>query len=405
MNENTRLHAVSYNYPDFFFRPSTPLSGVQGAVNFVQKAMNHNLVGFLNVEDCVGGIASGKNLFPGEANQNFVNRDFDLSNSGKYLVLYKTYDLLGHSRSRVDCGLSKQEVLDNIANLKYKEGAACYPIEKLMSLDDVNREIAEHTSRPQIPFIGNEKRNSLDGFLAAFDFNYTIRENDSAYENNVRKNLIEDGLLDPADLNKPLLALDDLQTSELDDCRFPIDKNLAANIVARMDIYVQSVKDEFYDFVVDHDVDAEKLNFSTVVGIAKALGATPGDVSFPMAEVILHPETMQMPNFGPIKLEANLGISMEVTPEELNILKAGNEQSKSLLLDIIASDRCQIGGKTTFPRSQNSLDLVSDLNFTLSEHPLHEKAKPSLESMIGSAQVRSSFQNSFRDSPDKESER
>lgn len=87
---------------------------------------------------------------------------------------------------------------------------------------------------------------------------------------------------------------------------------------------------------------------------------------------------------GPIHLEARLGISLEVTKEELDKLKAGDLAAMELLVNLIHSGRCEMGGDTYFPEPWNQGILEEDLNFDLPNTPLipKERSKPSLDETI-----------------------
>lgn len=72
-----------------------------------------------------------------------------------------------------------------------------------------------------------------------------------------------------------------------------------------------------------------------------------------------------------IHLEARLGIGLQVTPEEFEILKHGDAEAHKLLAELVQSDRCIMGGDTYFPQPWNEQYLKDDLNFDLPSVSLH----------------------------------
>ncbi len=75
-----------------------------------------------------------------------------------------------------------------------------------------------------------------------------------------------------------------------------------------------------------------------------------------------------------INLWGRLGISLEVTPEEMTVL--GGEDMRAaqdLLVKLIQSDRCQIDGNTYFPYKMSGREdnPEEDLDFELDPTPLH----------------------------------
>lgn len=105
------------------------------------------------------------------------------------------------------------------------------------------------------------------------------------------------------------------------------------------------------------------------------------------AQDLVHPPVSKD---GPIRLDARLAISVEVTRAELEQLGKGDADAQKLLLSLIHSDRCTIGGDTYFPGPWNPDYLEDDLNFDLPYAPLHPvpEKKPSLDDQIKSSQAR-----------------
>lgn len=99
------------------------------------------------------------------------------------------------------------------------------------------------------------------------------------------------------------------------------------------------------------------------------------------------------PKTGLIHMEARLGISLEVSPEEFMKLHGYNSDARHLLVKLIQSDRCVMGGNTYFPQDWNEEILHEDLEFDLPEAPLSvPEKKPSLADQIQSSEARSASQ-------------
>lgn len=107
-----------------------------------------------------------------------------------------------------------------------------------------------------------------------------------------------------------------------------------------------------------------------------------------------------------IQLEARLGINFMVSPAELEILRGDDyEASQALLLQIIASDRCMLGGDTYLPGPWNEDYLDDDVNFELPERPLHSNPQMSLNDRIKDAESRALSQQPSQDHSMKSPER
>ena len=97
-----------------------------------------------------------------------------------------------------------------------------------------------------------------------------------------------------------------------------------------------------------------------------------------------------------IDIWGRLGISLTVTPDEMDVLKGENDKAKDLLINLVQSDRCTMYGDTYFPELIYNNYL--DLDFDLPETPLHKENQRehaaivennSIESRINKAKVRS----------------
>lgn len=142
-------------------------------------------------------------------------------------------------------------------------------------------------------------RTALSNFLEMFDFSYQIYLNNNPQERALRRRLIEDGELSENDWNKPLLGLVDNQGANLGDIeedRFFLNANLVSAIIERMDIYINdSVINEFEMALRERKVDPSKFNLQEMYLFCKGFGVEDGEVSYTMAELVLHPETIFVP--------------------------------------------------------------------------------------------------------------
>lgn len=141
---------------------------------------------------------------------------------------------------------------------------------------------------------------TLKDFLSSFDFDYEVYQNDNHAEDALRKRLMEEGELDASLLNEPLIGLTDLQGANLGNIegdRFPIDENLADRILSRMSIYVDEVVSEFVNAVENVGIDSSNLSLKSMYHICRGLGVE--EVSYPMAEAIMNPESIVIPELHP----------------------------------------------------------------------------------------------------------
>lgn len=79
---------------------------------------------------------------------------------------------------------------------------------------------------------------------------------------------------------------------------------------------------------------------------------------------------------GPITLSGRLGITLDVTPQELDILSSHDrKEAQTLLAQLILTDRCRMSGDTYFPYDWNEEiyeGYEDELSFDLPDGPLHE---------------------------------
>lgn len=93
---------------------------------------------------------------------------------------------------------------------------------------------------------------------------------------------------------------------------------------------------------------------------------------------------------GLIQLDARLGISLQVTPEELAVLKQEGNDAQDLLVRLVQSDRCVMCGDTYFPDPWNDGVLPGELNFDMPIAPLSPKVpeKKPLDQQIQESQIK-----------------
>ena len=108
----------------------------------------------------------------------------------------------------------------------------------------------------------------------------------------------------------------------------------------------------------------------------------------------LNAEAKANPETGFIHMEARLGISLEVTPEEFKALHGADRAAQELLVKLIQSDRCVMGGDTYFPEPWNEGIIDEDLNFDLPNIPFSVAAekKTSLDEKIQASEARAASQ-------------
>lgn len=78
-----------------------------------------------------------------------------------------------------------------------------------------------------------------------------------------------------------------------------------------------------------------------------------------------------------IEIWGRLGISLIVSPAELEILKGDRDKAQELLINLIQSDKCTMYGDTYFPELVYNNYL--DLEFDLPDTPLHKKIDKRIE--------------------------
>ena len=150
----------------------------------------------------------------------------------------------------------------------------------------------------------NEKKESikphmdLEEFLSYSDFSYDIVSGDSKFEQNLRKELIEDGKLDEKYLNEDLICFIDLQGAYLGDIdkeRYPIEQTSVPKIVERLNTYINDyVIDEFETALCERDIDTDSMTLEEMADKCRELGVGDGEVCYVLADVITHPDLITL---------------------------------------------------------------------------------------------------------------
>lgn len=129
---------------------------------------------------------------------------------------------------------------------------------------------------------------TLREFLNVFDFDYEITQADNDYERKVREQAGYD------DYDGSMIALVDQLGAYLGDIhleRYPLKQKAVPLIIERMDVYIcDYVIDEFYEALWVRNINTGCLDFGAAVNECKRLGIGDDEVSYVMADVILHPE-------------------------------------------------------------------------------------------------------------------
>lgn len=148
--------------------------------------------------------------------------------------------------------------------------------------------LPEHVKKPDGPHM------DLSEFLGYFDFDYELVWPDDKYEMITRQRLIENGDLLPEYKDSILLCLIDLQGAYLGNIgkeRYPLEADSVSKIIDRMDIYINdSVISEFVDALEDRGIDTSDMSLETMASKCKELDVGTGEVSYVLAEAVIHPE-------------------------------------------------------------------------------------------------------------------
>ena len=155
----------------------------------------------------------------------------------------------------------------------------------------------------------------LREFLGYFDFDYDFVSPGGEYETRIRQELVENGDLSPEDANKDLISLIDLQYAyfgDIDKERYPVASDSVKKIIDRMDAYINdSVIGEFVTALEDRDVDTSSLSLEDMITNCKELGVGDGEVSYVLAEAVVHPETVYIAELqAPVRSTAKEVVSL-----------------------------------------------------------------------------------------------
>ncbi len=199
------------------------------------------------------------------------------------------------------------------------------------------------------------------------------------------------------------------------------------NMVWQGTVSAENMEDVFSIFNFEHPADFTGHSLS-VSDIVQVLDAESHDNfyfcdSFGFKRIEFKPEksrqneTIKEEEGKTISLWARVGVSLEVTPEQLEILKGDDTKARTLLVDLIRSDKAIICGETYFPEPANEGYLTEDLNFyDIYDVPLQENMQEvpdnkfditlsTLDSIISSASSRAGEQAAKEQSPGKGQEK
>ncbi len=160
-------------------------------------------------------------------------------------------------------------------------------------------------------------------------------------------------------------------------------------------VNAQGLKDIWYIFNLEHPdyFKGRSLSISDVVEMRSEADTKSVFYfcdSFGFKEVAFDPEKTKSLQHSSdyIQLSARLGITLQVTRDELKKLKENDLSAEKLFISLFQSDRCKMSGDTYFPEPWNEGYLDDDLNFDLPEAPLSvpEKKKPTLDEQIQNGQ-------------------
>lgn len=168
-----------------------------------------------------------------------------------------------------------------------------------------------------------DSKDTLGDFLKTFNFSYKVYQNDNPEEQALRRRLVEDGDLDAADMNKPLIGLVDDQGAnwgDIEDDRFLLDKGLAVAIIERLDIYVKDqVVNEFEAALKRRGLDPTKYDLKEMVLLCKGLGVGDSEVDYKSAELIVTPEKIFVPElYDPALRDKGRSKILEPAPLDLD---------------------------------------------------------------------------------------
>ena len=212
----------------------------------------------------------------------------------------------------------------------------------------------------------------LGEFLDVFDFDYDVVSPGDKYEMNIRKNLIELGDLDASNIDKDLICLIDKQGAYLGDIdreRYPLTQSSVAKIIERMNIYVWDyVFEEFEDALAGRGIDTSCMDISEMMAKCKELGVGSDEVSYTLADVIVDPSRIFIPELcSPEKsacLEENIDLILSsIQPDRFTSSTNSVLSFDSIKeIDVVCVDICYNNSKYL-----PACDVVNLIQLPLSE--------------------------------------
>lgn len=74
-----------------------------------------------------------------------------------------------------------------------------------------------------------------------------------------------------------------------------------------------------------------------------------------------------------VSLWGRLGVQIDLTPDEFNILQKNDTAARDLLINLIKSDRCSLSGESYFPLEPNEKHLTEELEFDIDYQPIQKQ--------------------------------
>lgn len=136
-NEYKELKIVGYNNNEYWFYDCYGLTDCKDELNSLMK-YEVEIKGILIVKDEVGYHACNKSAVWDdlEGYTDILQNENELPDNQFYIVTYYKYDGSGLEQL-IDFGITKQQIIDNVNNQKYIEGADYFTMEQLTQLEDL----------------------------------------------------------------------------------------------------------------------------------------------------------------------------------------------------------------------------------------------------------------------------
>jgi hypothetical protein len=131
------LKIVACDNGEYFFYDSYGLEDFMNEYNYYIK-QKIEVNGVLVVKDAVGGHQCCKSALwdDMEGYVDTLQNENELLDNQLYIVTYYQYDGSGLEQL-VEYGITKQQIIENINNQKYVEGASYFTMDQLMSYEEL----------------------------------------------------------------------------------------------------------------------------------------------------------------------------------------------------------------------------------------------------------------------------